>query len=62
MATAKTRVGPESGSAEDAEGIKTVAATRPIRVAIIEDDETGTAGPFFQLSTAGFEVAAYSCR
>ncbi len=61
MATAKTRVGPESGSAEDAEGIKTVAATRPIRVAIIEDNERVRQALFFQLSTAGCEVAAYSC-
>lgn len=61
MATAKTRVGPECGSAEDAEGIKTVVATRPIRVAIIEDNERVRQALFFQLSTAGFEVAPYSC-
>lgn len=61
MATAKTRVGPECGSVEDAEGIKTVVATRPIRVAIIEDNERVRQALFFQLSTAGFEVAPYSC-
>ena len=61
MATAKTRVGPQSGSAEDGEDIKTVAATGPIRVAVIEDDERMRQALFFQLSTAGFEVARYCC-
>ena len=60
MATAKTRVGPQSGSAEDGENIKTDATTGPIRVAIIEDNERVRQALFFQLSTAGFEVAAYS--
>jgi len=60
MATAKTRVGPQSGSAEDGEDIKTVKTTGPIRVAIIEDNERVRQALFFQLSTAGFEVAAYS--
>jgi FixJ family two-component response regulator len=61
MATAKTRIGPQSGSAEDGEDIKTVAATGPIRVAVIEDDERMRQALFFQLSTAGFEVARYCC-
>jgi FixJ family two-component response regulator len=61
MATAKTRVGPQSGSAEDGEDIKTVATTGPIRVAIVEDDERVRQALLFQLGTAGFEVAAYSC-
>ena len=60
MATAKARVGPQGGSAEDGENIKTVAMTAPIRVAIIEDNERMRQALFFQLSTAGFEVAAYS--
>jgi len=60
MATAKARVGPQGGSAEDGENIKTVATTAPIRVAIIEDNERMRQALFFQLSTAGFEVAAYS--
>jgi FixJ family two-component response regulator len=60
MATAKTRVGPQSGSAEDGENIKTDATTGPIRVAIIEDNERVRQALFFQLSTAGFEVVPYS--
>ncbi|MGO8803405.1 response regulator transcription factor [Candidatus Binatus sp.] len=60
MATAKTRVGPQSGSTEDGDDIKTVKTTGPIRVAIIEDNERVRQALFFQLSTAGFEVAAYS--
>src|SRR5208282_4509551 len=61
MATAKTRVGPQSGSAEDGEEVKTVATTGPIRVAIVEDDERVRQALFFQFGTAGFGVAAYSC-
>ncbi len=61
MATAKTRVGPQSAGAEDREDVKPVAATGPIRVAIVEDTERVRQALFFQLSTAGFEVAAYSC-
>ena len=61
MATAKTRVGPQSGSADDGEDIKTVATTGPIRVAIVEDDERVRHALLFQLGTAGFEVTAYSC-
>jgi FixJ family two-component response regulator len=60
MATAKTRVGPQSGSAEDGENIKTDATTGPIRVAIIEDNERVRQALFFQLSTAGFKVVPYS--
>lgn len=61
MATAKTRGGPQNGSVEDREDIKPVAATGPIRVAIVEDTERVRQALFFQLSTAGFEVTAYSC-
>ena len=60
MATAKARLGPQNGNAEDAENIKTVATTAPIRVAIIEDNERVRQALFFQLSTAGFEVVPYS--
>jgi FixJ family two-component response regulator len=61
MATAKARVGPQSGSAENDQGIKTVATTGRIRVAIVEDDERVRKALFFQFGTAGFEVATYSC-
>ncbi len=61
MATAKTRVGAQSAGAEDREDIKPAAATGPIRVAIVEDTERVRHALFFQLSTAGFQVAAYSC-
>src|SRR5208282_6650936 len=53
-------VGPQSGSAENGEDIKTVATTGPIRVAVIEDNERLRQALFFQLGTAGFEVAAYA--
>jgi FixJ family two-component response regulator len=59
--TAKTRVGPQSSSAEDVQDTRTVATTGRIRVAIIEDDERVRQALVFQLSTAGFEVAPYSC-
>ena len=59
--TAKTRVGPRSSSVEDVRDIKTIAMTERIRVAIIEDDERVRQALVFQLSTAGFEVAPYSC-
>ena len=61
MATAKTRVGAQSAGAEDREDIKPAAPTGPIRVAIVEDTERVRHALFFQLSTAGFQVAAYSC-
>jgi FixJ family two-component response regulator len=60
MATAKTRVGPQSGSVEGGEDLKTVKTTGPIRVAIIEDNERVRQALCFQLNTAGFEVAPYS--
>ena len=47
MATAKTRVGPQSGSAENGEDIKTVATTGPIKVAVIEDNERLRQALFF---------------
>ena len=59
MATAKTRVGSQSGSAKAGEDVKTVATAGRIRVAIIEDNERMRQALFFQLSTAGFEVAPY---
>ena len=56
MATAKTRVGSQSGG----EDIQTVATTGPIRVAIIEDDDRMRQALLFQLTSAGFEVTGYS--
>lgn len=56
MPIAKTRVGPQSGSVKE---IKSHTTTGPVRVAIIEDDESVRQALAFQLRTAGFEVAAY---
>lgn len=39
---------------------KTGAATKPTRVAVIEDDQSVRQALSFQLRTAGFEVAAYT--
>ncbi len=57
-ASAKFRDRPQSSQVEDLPG--TIAATGPIRVAIIEDDERARQAIAFQLRTAGFEVAVYS--
>ncbi|MGA7869752.1 MAG: response regulator [Candidatus Binatus sp.] len=60
MPTAKISVGPQNGTAKEALNIKPDATIGRIRVAIIEDDERVRHALAFQLSTAGFEVAAYS--
>jgi FixJ family two-component response regulator len=57
---AKTRVGPQSGSAKDVQDNKNRATPARIRVALIEDEESVRQALAFQLRTAGFEVAAYS--
>ena len=59
--TAEALRGPQSSSVEEIREIKTVATTGRIRVAIIEDDERVRQALVFQLGTAGFEVAPYSC-
>src|SRR5258708_6307002 len=51
---------PQSIKRENVHGINTVTTTRRIRVAIIEDDERVRTALVFQLSSAGFEVVAYS--
>jgi FixJ family two-component response regulator len=58
--TLKTRVGPQIGSAKDAQPGTADATTGRIRVALIEDDERVRRAIEFQLRTAGFEVTAYS--
>ncbi len=58
---AKIRVESQSNGAEDAADIKTVATSGPIRTAVIEDDDRMRQALFFQLSTAGLEVAPYCC-
>jgi FixJ family two-component response regulator len=59
-ATVKTRLGLQNGNAQDVSAFRTIAATGPVRVAIIEDDERVRQALVFQLRTAGFEVVAYS--
>lgn len=59
MPIARTRVGPQIGRSEDVGDI-TDPTTKQIRVAIIEDDESARQALSFQLSTAGFEVTAYT--
>jgi FixJ family two-component response regulator len=56
--SAKFRDRPQSSHIEDLRG--SIAATGPIRVAIVEDDERVRQAIAFQLRTASFEVAAYS--
>ncbi len=58
--TEKIRVAPQNGSAKHFQNVRTDATTRRVRVGIIEDDEHVRLALVFQLTTAGFEVAAYS--
>src|SRR6266849_3324392 len=60
MRIAEALVRPQSRGAESSRGIKTVAATGRVRVAIIEDEESVRTALVFQLSTAGCEVVAYA--
>jgi FixJ family two-component response regulator len=57
-ASAKFRDRPQSSDLEDLQD--TIAATGPIRVAIVDDDQRVRQAIAFQLRTASFEVAAYS--
>jgi FixJ family two-component response regulator len=58
--TTETLVRPQSITPENVHDIKTVGSTGRIRIAIIEDEESVRNALVFQLSTAGFEVVAYS--
>jgi len=58
--TPETLVRPQSITRENVHDIKTVSTPGSIRIAIIEDDESVRNALVFQLSTAGFEVVAYS--
>jgi FixJ family two-component response regulator len=57
---AKSRVGPQSVSAKRVQDVKLEATSEHLRVAVIEDDDSMRQALSFQLSTAGYEVAAYS--
>jgi FixJ family two-component response regulator len=58
--TATIRVGYDSGRRKDTQETRTDATSGRIGIAIIEDDERVRQALAFQLTTAGFEVAAYS--
>ena len=58
--TTETLVRPQSITRENVHDIKTVSTTGRIRIAIIEDEESVRNALVFQLTTAGFEVVAYS--
>jgi len=58
--TPETLVRPQSITRENGHDIKTVSTTGRIRIAIIEDEESVRNALVFQLTTAGFEVVAYS--
>jgi FixJ family two-component response regulator len=58
--TIPTRIGFKTGSAPDIQNVKPVSPNRQIRVAIIEDDERVRQALVFQLTTAGFKIAAYT--
>lgn len=58
--TEKTRVAPHNGGAKHVRDVGSDATTRRVRVGLIEDDEHVRVALVFQLTTAGFEVAAYS--
>jgi FixJ family two-component response regulator len=58
--TPDTLVRPQIITRENVHDIKSVATTGRIRIAIIEDEESVRNALVFQLTTAGFEVVAYS--
>jgi FixJ family two-component response regulator len=60
VAMAKSRVGPQNGSREEAQDTEARATTGRISVALIEDDDSVRQALTFQLRTAGIAVAAYA--
>ncbi len=60
MPPAKTRIGPRNGSPQGARDANPPAAIDRVRVALIEDDESGRQALAFQMRTAGFEVVTYA--
>ena len=58
--TTETLVRPQSITRENVQDINTASTTGRIRIAIIEDEESVRNALVFQLTTAGFEVVAYS--
>ena len=60
MRSAEILVRPQSSGAENSRASRAVASTGRIRIAIIEDEESVRNALVFQLTTAGFEVVAYS--
>jgi len=58
--TTETLVRPQSITRENVHDINTASTTGRIRIAIIEDEESVRNALVFQLTTAGFEVVAYS--
>jgi FixJ family two-component response regulator len=58
---ASTRIASRTGIAVEGPEVKTDATTARVKVAIIEDEERVRKALFFQLSSAGIEVTAYSC-
>ncbi len=61
MSLAQTSIRAQSSSAREIRDVKTLATTKMIRVAIIEDDQRLRQALIFQLRTAGFEVTPYCC-
>jgi len=59
--TAKVHIGPETGHAKFRSDLTSASPIGRVRVAIIEDDDRLRQALFFQLSSAGIEVTAYSC-
>jgi FixJ family two-component response regulator len=60
MRSTETVFRPQSTKRGNVNDIKAIATTVNIKVAIIEDEENVRNALVFQLSTAGFEVVAYS--
>jgi FixJ family two-component response regulator len=58
--TTETLVRPQSITRENGHDINTASTAGRIRIAIIEDEESVRNALVFQLTTAGFEVVAYS--
>ena len=60
MRSVETLARPQSSGAKNVRNIRTIATNGCTKVALIEDNERVRNALIFQLSTAGFEVVAYS--
>lgn len=60
MENPKIPIATQNRIADKVSGVDNVGASEPIRVAIVEDDDHVRQALVYQVSSAGFQVAAYS--